>query len=138
MINHRHVLATLRSRLLGVDGVDPDAIQWENQTYEPPTGETEYIRETYMPADESQVSNGETHAVGLVQYDIVVPVGSGTEGIDDLAYRLTKAFRPSQSITGATTVIITKAQRLKSSRASLGRYTVPIQVFWRAHAPFDD
>lgn len=128
MIDHRDVRSALRAQLLTVVGL-PAARSWENRQFTRPAGE-DWVRETYLPGAERQVSYGMVEAVGVAQYDLFTPADAGTEAAEDLADAIKEAFKPSSTLGGL--VRIDRAERL-SGRQDASWYFIPIRISWRVH-----
>ena len=133
MNDHHAIRLALRKQLLTVSGL-PAAKQWENQTFTPPTDGSPWLRETLLPAGEQFVASSMWEATGLVQYDLMYPMGDSIEDPDALADAVSQVFRPPKTIGSATKVIIDRAERGAGQVTDNVWYMLSVRIRWRAYA----
>lgn len=144
VIDDRRVLLAVRSKVLSLPDIPPqDRRAWENREFKPPNPEQNvedaaWLRETYLPADESPAGSAITRAVGIVQYDIVVPSNRGTAYARDLAYAIKQAFSPpgsiNHSLDGVVTTVMIDAVRPLAAIYDGPWYLQPVLIYWRTYA----
>jgi len=133
MIDYISIRQGIRALLSAVS--DPNMpveanIAWENRAYKP-VSDTPYIRETMIPGTERKVASDEIEVVGITQFDLIWPLGSGTEDIDALGFAIQNAFKPETKITDHAAVY--RTERLTSIQDPKW-YMLPIRLTWRAFA----
>ena len=89
------------------------------------------MRETLLPGSERQAATDTIRAVGIMQYDLFVPKGAGTEAAEALVDAIKDAFKPVTAI-GAHS-LVWRAERL-SGRSDQKWFIIPIRLTYRAHA----
>lgn len=98
MISDWAIQAAFRSKLITVSNI-PSELAWENRGYSPEEDAdgdpVPYIKEDLLHGDETVTANNETEQVGIMQYSLMYPSGSGTKDIKQAAHELKKAFKPT-------------------------------------------
>ena len=133
IIDHSEIRKGIRTVLLTVTNSDmPDDkdIAWENRTYKPIIG-TPWIRETMLPGLERQSASDTIESVGVMQYDVFWPAGTGTESIEKLVDDIKVVFKPTTAIGNNSLVF--RAERL-SAIIDDKWHQIPVRLTWRAHA----
>lgn len=141
LVNHDNVRSILRQRLLLLDDNGrelPAARAWENENFVPPdTGL--WVRESYLPGDETQVATGMTECTGIYQVDVMCPSGSGTKEARRWANLLTNWFAPANSLSttmddgSIITVGIDRASQGASLQYNKVWVFVPVRITWRTY-----
>lgn len=70
---------------------------WENISFNPIEGES-WIRETFLPGSKRLSANKELSGVGIMQFDLFWPVGSGTKEVENVATDIEEYFEPARVI----------------------------------------
>jgi hypothetical protein len=97
--NYETLRRACRAKLALLDPPFPkkEARAWENRTFDPPKNEV-WCRETLFPVQERRVSFSQIEVIVLIQYDLFVPVGKGTETLGELVGMIVDQFQPSSSV----------------------------------------
>lgn len=141
MLDTTALVLLFRARLDTLSSI-PDAAHraWENREFEPDLDQ-EWLRETLIISDEEKSSTGLIESDGQIRYDVLAPIGSGTEDARAIAKIIAEGFEPGQSLqSGDLRVSLEKTQRLPGREAfqddgkSLW-YMIPVVVFWRVFTP---
>jgi len=92
-----------RSKLALLDPPFPGraARAWENKTFKPPSG-APWVRETVLPVNERLLTHTLVQVIVLIQYDLFVPAGSGTESLGELVAMIVDTFPPASSVVDNT------------------------------------
>jgi hypothetical protein len=136
-VDHKATKLALRNLMLQVSGI-PSERAYENEGFAPPnpTAGNTWLRETYLPGEENRIGTNLIEALGLVQYDLFYPEGTGAYAADELADAIKSALRPGRATTLAG-LTIRRTQRLRGRTEESGWYMVPVEVYWRLHASND-
>ncbi len=86
-----------------------------------------------MPASEQQSGSTVTEFDGYIQYDVMVPLGTGTETCDAMAQLIGDVFTPPRSLTDPTRVHILRSETLAGRDDGIW-YWVPVIVTIKAYA----
>lgn len=129
MIDHDAIRRGIRVVLSTVTGL-PTVRSWENREFNP-TPNTPWIRETLIPGTERQVATDVIESVGIAQYDLFWPAGTGTETPEQLADLIKDTFQPITTVAAST--VVWRAERL-AAIADAKWYQIPIRLTWRSHA----
>lgn len=83
----------MRRRLIDAVGIDPqNSLQIENETFDN-LNKPFWIAEYCLGGVENSKSRFRSRINGfLIQYDCICPEGQGTSGVDELCYKISKAF----------------------------------------------
>ena len=131
MIDHGEIRQSIRLILLAIDNEDlPSNRSWENRNFKPPENDT-WIRETMIPGEERQAASDTIRSVGIMQYDIFWPIGTGTENIEALVDDIKDAFKPVTAL--GLNSLIYRAERL-AAIVDDKWYQIPIRLTWKAHS----
>lgn len=130
MVNNTNVRLALRERLLTVPSL-PDKRSWENVEFTPPD-DADWLRETYTPGAEAQVSSNMTELTGFVQYDLFTRPGGGTNTIEAIADAIKEAFHPKLYLLSG--VIHISRSDVLPGRVDGGWFHMGTRVYFRAYA----
>ena len=99
---------------------------------------TEFVRFTFVPADNTAASLGEggiDRHVGFAQFDITLATGGGSAIANTKADELLTLFKRGKKETHNNTVVkITKSNSTKG-HTSGNKYIVPVTVYWQTDIP---
>lgn len=142
--DHKKNRQALASELLEVF-TDESRVAWENRPFTPPSLETPtvWIKEHYVPNTESQVATGTIRALGMTRYDVMYPVGQGTETPEGVAFDIAERFRaPKDIVFNGHEVEVYRTERLPSLGGQRLEGTdavwvaFPVKLEWRSYVFF--
>lgn len=136
-LSNKTIRFAFRKKLDTLSGI-PDAGRraWEARGFAPPNPPATYLRESLIPISRRVASTNLTEATGIIQYDVVFPAGSGSEGPEDLAAALLAAFIPLQSLVeSGVEIAIDKAEEASIKPFSEGWEFIPVSIYYRAYTP---
>lgn len=140
----------LRDRLLvaGNDIPTKDRINWENRKFTPPPvrspndtalSESTWLRESLLWGTERLAANNLLELYSVVQYDVFVPQGTGTEIAERTASVIADKFEVGVTLTPAdesVTLVVERTETKKGMESSAGEqvwFQVPVAVTFRAY-----
>lgn len=128
---YRDTRAALRSALLAVPGLPPEAQRaWEGRDFTPTAG-TPWLRDTMLPASADRLSVGPLARVrhtAIYQIDLFVPALRGTE-YDGPADAIVAALWPGLLLTyNGQTVLVRRASRAPAITADAAWRQLPISI----------
>lgn len=145
LLNHKNVRLTIRARLAAASAAYLSAktggkIAYENESFET-NGVTLWLRETMRIASERQVATKTVETLGITTYDVLVPLGSGTEAAGDVAQSLVDALQVGVRllIQGQSVhyLHIDRSERSPGGGWKEGWWAIPVIFTWRAYSEPD-
>lgn len=129
------VRKVLREHLQGVTDYPGDAlVAWENRVFDPPDdGDTLWLRETLLPADDTKVATGLIQGIGIYQVDVMYPKGRGSEVPEAMAKNIKLHFQPATHIGTTTRLEIDRSARLRAGVDDVW-YMIPVRISFRTYA----
>ncbi len=95
MIDHSKVRSAFRSRIVGEGKLFAQAdVAFEGRAFNP-KGKTLWLRETLIPVNGRMESENQERMLAMMQYDVFVPHGSGTETLEAKVKAIADLFEPS-------------------------------------------
>lgn len=151
MLDHQGIRVTFRRVLLGMTHeLKPDGSRfaWENAKFTPPEPTFDdpkgclWVRETYLPAVEKEVSFGYLELNAIMQYDVFGPAGGGTEKPAILAKAIGDAFGPGTGLTAIgpsgepVQISLIRAEPGSGYESAFDNhvwYMIPVRITFRAY-----
>ena len=130
----KRIRTALESRLNSWATAQSVPVAWQNVPYSPTTG-TRYVRAAILPAETQNPIYGPDHRrlIGILQVDIVAPIGSGMGAIDTLAESICTEFARGTTLTqSGLTIIMDYSPSIGPSLIDEGWVYTPISIRYRA------
>lgn len=128
------VRVAFRTAILNVATI-PDANNraWENRSFEP-TSDTPWIREKLLPGDKTVTANEELSAVGIMQFDLFYPIGSGTKEAEQVANDIESHFKPTTVLSDLVRIEQSNALDGRKDRDTGAWWHIPVQISYKVHS----
>ncbi|OGV52002.1 MAG: hypothetical protein A2017_05525 [Lentisphaerae bacterium GWF2_44_16] len=108
--------------------ISKDDMAYEGRTFKP-DGKTLWLRETYMPVNETPAADNTPQKSVIMRYDVFVPAASGTEIVEDFAESFKALFDPEKNpiLYDDIQIVISTAESL-NARPEPKWYSIPVQI----------
>ncbi len=116
-------------------------VAWQNKAFDPPdpdpatSPQVLWIKENYLPGDDVRAADNLLECAGIMQYDINVPKGTGTAGVEALAKAICTAFKSGTALvdnSGGVQLCTVRASN-SPEREDAAWYTLPVRISFRAY-----
>lgn len=130
MLDRTQLRATLRKPLEGLTGLP--LMLWEGRAIKP--NGAIHVVEQLIPIYERLNGSNTLESLGYIQYTVMVPDGTGTEKIEEIAQLIAEQYKPATSIQGEVTVHLERTERPALIQGVNGYTAQPVRIQWRSFA----
>lgn len=111
MLDTSKIKRTFRTILLDSGIIaDEDTLSCDGREFKPPDSGA-WFKETLIPIAERLPATNQIQYDGIIQYDVYVPAGTGSETLEGLALDIANLFKPAHSVHGELDAEVDRCER---------------------------